>query len=261
MSIERENIIAGPCAAQSREQVISTAKYLLERGIPKMRASWFKPRTMPGYEGEGINAAPWAAEATNMGIEVGTEVLTPHNVSDVVNGIARCGGDITKQFMWIGSRNQNHMIQRDIGRAVLNETPENVMLLIKNQPWYDPEHSVGIVEHVLNSGIDPKRLAYIWRGIKPHPSDQNEHHFKNLPFFDIAMQVKERIGEIPMLLDPSHIGGTVENAMRVMQMANGHDFEGAMVEINPLSQEERKTDKGQQLSFNQFDNLLNQLES
>ncbi len=259
MKIELHDMIVGPCAAQSHEQVMSCARFLKERGILKMRASWYKPRTSPGFEGVGDDAAPWAAEATNLGIEVGTEVLMPGQVSDVINGVARCGGDISKLFMWIGSRNQNHIIQREIAQRVLNESPENVMLLIKNQPWHDEGHSVGIAEHVLSSGIDPHRIAYIWRGYKAHPAEQNTDDFRNMPHWETAMRVKERLNGIPMLIDPSHIGGTVGNVMKIMKHAAQYSFDGAMIELNPLPPELRLTDKGQQMSFEQFDKLSEEL--
>lgn len=260
MGIEAKNIIAGPCAVQSREQIISTAKFLHERGINKMRESWFKPRTRPGFEGAGEDAAPWTAEVTNLGLEVGTEVLIPDHVTSVVNGVARCGGDISKLFMWIGSRNQNHIMQRNIGKRVLDETPETVMLLVKNQPWYDEGHSVGIVEHVLDSGIDPSRVAYIWRGYKWHPSEDNPDDFRNMPHWESAMRVKEKLNGIPMLIDPSHIGGSVGNVMKIMKLAAQYSFDGAMIELNPLAVEQRVTDKGQQLSFQEFDELRSQME-
>lgn len=259
MGIEQKIMIAGPCAAQSREQIVDCAQFLQERGINMMRASLWKPRTAPGFEGVGIEGLPWMAQATNLGISIGTEVLMPNHVTEVVNGVAQSHGDTTKLFMWIGSRNQNHMIQRQIAERVLNETPKNVKLMVKNQPWFDISHSVGIVEHVLSSGISPERLVYIWRGFKPHPSQNNPNNFRNMPEWEAAMLVKERLEGIPMIIDPSHIGGSAQNIMEIVRLAAQYSFDGTMVEVNPLPPEKRATDKEQQLDLAGLDELLNYL--
>lgn len=256
MGIEQKIMIAGPCAAQSREQVVNCAQFLKDRGIDRMRASLWKPRTAPGFEGVGKEGLPWMAEATKLGVTMGTEVLLPDHVTEVVNGVDRFHGDPTKLFMWIGSRNQNHIIQRQIADRVLNEASENVKLMVKNQPWFDIGHSVGIIEHVLSSGISQDRLVYVWRGIKPHPSQNNPHDFRNMPEWEAAMKVKEKLGNIPMIIDPSHIGGSVSNVMEIMKLAAQYSFDGAMVEVNPLPPEQRVTDKKQQLDLAELDQLL-----
>ena len=131
--------------------------------------------------------------------------------------------------------------------------------MIKNQPWFDIGHSVGIVEHVLSSGFPRERIVYIWRGYKAHPSQENPDNLRNMAEWEAAMQVKERLEGIPMIIDPSHIGGTVGNVMKIMKMAAQYSFDGAMSEVNPLPPEQRTTDKEQQLGLEQLDVLLNTL--
>ena len=112
MRTKQKIIIAGPCAAESREQVINCALSLKKQGIKIMRASLWKPRTAPGFEGVGAKGISWLAEATNMGITVATEILLPHQLTQLIRGIGK-KGDLSKVLLWIGSRNQNHLIQRE----------------------------------------------------------------------------------------------------------------------------------------------------
>jgi chorismate mutase len=254
MSNHEQIIIAGPCAAESRCQILECAQGLKERGIFIERACWWKPRTRPGFEGVGRVAAPWAAEVTNMGITMGTEVLIPEDVTTVIEGINENKGNPSKVLLWLGSRNQNHLIQREIARRVLNEAPNNVRLLIKNQPWSDEAHWLGIVDHVVSVGIGLDRLILCHRGFSPN-GYANPNNFRNLPDFDMAMRVKEVTG-LPMLFDPSHIGGNVENVFKVSDMAAGFPFDGLMVEVHP-SPSDAQTDAKQQLTFQELDRLLN----
>ncbi len=218
-----------------------------------MRASLWKPRTKPGFEGVGLEGSSWFAEATNLGITTGTEILLPDQVTGLIDGIHEHNGNLTNILLWLGSRNQNHVIQREIARRILEEAPNNVRLLIKNQPWSDEAHWLGIVDHVVGAGIDPNRLVLCHRGFSPN-GQANSDSFRNLPDFDMAMRIKEATG-LPMLLDPSHIGGSVENVFKAVEMAADSDFDGLMVEVHPTPSGAR-TDAKQQLSFQELDRLL-----
>ncbi|PJB89368.1 hypothetical protein CO083_00825, partial [Candidatus Roizmanbacteria bacterium CG_4_9_14_0_8_um_filter_34_12] len=118
--MERQKInIFGPCAAESRNQIITVAQALKERYVEIMRASWWKPRTSPGFDGVGTQAAPWFADATSMGLTVATEVLLPNHVKEVMQGIIANGGNPEQVLLWLGSRNQNHLTQQEIARTLL----------------------------------------------------------------------------------------------------------------------------------------------
>lgn len=258
MILERDKlIIAGPCAAESKKQIIDCAISLKERGIKIERGCWWKPRTRPGFEGVGIKAAPWAAEVTNMGITIGTEVLMPEHVTQVIEGIDQNGGNPEQVLLWLGSRNQNHMLQRQIAERVINEIPESIKLLIKNQPWSDELHWLGIVDHVIDAGIDPRRVILCHRGFSPN-GHANPNNFRNPPDFEMAMRVKEKTG-LPMLLDPSHIGGSVNNVFKAAKLGEDFPFDGIMVEVHPTPSV-AKTDVKQQLTFEELDTLLNLLD-
>lgn len=250
--MNKEIIIAGPCAAESRIQVLDIARGLKEHGLSIMRASLWKPRTKPGFEGVGSEGIPWLAEATKLGITVGTEVLLPSHVTEIVKGITK-EGNPKNILLWLGSRNQNHFLQREIAKTMLGETSDEVRLMIKNQPWRDESHWLGIVDHVTDAGFPPERIILCHRGFSPGWSD-NPAELRNLPDWEMAIKVKERTG-LPMIIDPSHIGGSVENVFRIVEEAKKSPFDGLMVEVHP-NPTVAKTDAKQQLSIDQLDELL-----
>ncbi len=251
MNTKQKIIIAGPCAAESREQVINCALSLKRCGIKTMRASLWKPRTLPGFEGVGEKGITWLAEVTKMGITVATEVLFPDQVSQVLKIISK-KGDPNKILFWLGSRNQNHYLQREIALRINKEAPKSVRLLIKNQPWKEERHWLGIVDHVLSSGLSPERVILNHRGFSP--KGKNPFKMRNLPDFEMAMKIKKITG-LPMVIDPSHIGGSIGNVFRVIKEAEQFDFDGMMVEVHP-DPKNAKSDAKQQLSFQEFDRLL-----
>ena len=252
MKTKQKIIIAGPCAAESREQVVNCALALKKQGIKTMRASLWKPRTKPGFEGMGAKGIPWLAEVTNLGITVATEILLPEQLTRLIRVIGK-KGDLKKVLLWIGSRNQNHLIQREIAKIIKEKMPKTVKLLIKNQAWTDERHWLGIVDHILGSGISPKRLILCHRGFSPN-GQNNPENLRNLPDFEMAMRVKEKTG-LQMLIDPSHTGGTVENVFKVIDMTEKFDFDGMMVEVHPKPTE-AKSDAKQQLTFEELRKLL-----
>jgi 3-deoxy-D-arabino-heptulosonate 7-phosphate (DAHP) synthase len=251
---QKRMIIAGPCSAESRDQVLVCANALKDRGVNMMRASLWKPRTKPGFEGVGLEGSAWFAEATNLGVTIGTEILMPDQVTGLLAGIRDHHGNPANILLWIGSRNQNHVLQREIAKRILDEAPTTVKLLIKNQPWSDELHWLGIIDHVMDTGITPDRIILCHRGFSPN-GGANPDGFRNIPDFDMAMRVKAAMG-LPMLLDPSHIGGSVENVFKVIEMAASYDFDGLMVEIHSAPASAR-TDAKQQLSFQELDKVLN----
>lgn len=252
MKTKQKIIIAGPCAAESREQVINSALALKKQGVKIVRASLWKPRTKPGFEGVGVKGLAWLSEVTNMGLTVATEILIPSQIDQLIKVIGK-KGNLNKVILWIGSRNQNHLIQREISQIINKEMPKTVKLLIKNQAWNDERHWLGIVDHVLGSGISPKRLILCHRGFSAG-GQNNPDNFRNPPDFEMAMRVKKETG-LPMLIDPSHIGGSVENVFRVAKLSSRFDFDGAMIEVHPKPTE-AQSDAKQQLTFEELKNLL-----
>ncbi len=265
-TIERRlQIIAGPCAAESREQMLATAEAALSRGIDTVRMSLWKPRTRPGFEGIGNQGIPIFLEIAAMGIRPATEVLLPRQAEAVLNGTI--GRDSNARvLLWLGSRNQNHLIQRDIGSVVAKDP--RVQLMIKNQVWKDQIHWKGIVEHVVSGGASPTQLLLCHRGFGP-PSAR----LRNPPDLKLALEVKDTISRthgrnVPLILDPSHIAGkSPENVMRVAFKLSGQrlivdgktlGIDGMIIETHP-NPETARTDKNQQLGWGQLDVLLGRM--
>ncbi len=249
--IERNRmIIAGPCAAESRNQVLKSAHMAKERGIDIVRASLWKPRTKPGFEGVGEQGIEWLEEVAQLGLVPATEVLNENNAQQVIDRIAGVlGRDV---LVWIGSRNQNHPIQRHIGEIVSGE--KRARVLIKNQPWQDLSHWLGIIDHVVSGGADPSQIILCHRGFSP-----GTNGLRNNPDFEMAMRVKVETG-LPMLIDPSHMGGTRKRVLEIIEQAQNFrigeiDFDGLMIEVHP-NPDEAITDKLQQLTWEQFDRAV-----
>ncbi len=243
-------IIAGPCSAESEKQVIETAKELKKLKIKYFRASLFKPRTKPGFEGVGLKGCLWAAEVTKMNLIYATEVLLPEHVKQIIQKIKKFKGKTKNLLFWLGARNQNHFIQRKIAQNILKYAPPNVKLIIKNQPWPDEKHWLGIIEHLEAVGFPRKRIILCHRGF----SCEKQEGFRNRPDFELALKIK-KLKNLPMIIDPSHIGGQVDKVFKIVEEAEKYDFDGYMIEIHP-NPEKAYTDAPQQLNLEQFQKLL-----
>jgi len=243
-------IIAGPCAAESEEQIDIAISEVLKRDIDFMRVNLWKPRTKPGFEGLGKEGLPLLVKVAKAGINPGLEVIMPEHVTlamDTVLPVLREGG---KLLLWIGARNQNHILQKDIARLCAKDP--RVVLMVKNQPWPSEPHWEGIVEHVLEAGIAKENLLNCHRGFAP--TGDNPEGFRNLPDFAMMNRVKASTG-IPVIYDPSHMGGTVKNVFAIGKMAAGQDIDGVIVEVHhdPAS---ALVDSKQQVTWKEFDELL-----
>ena len=252
MKTKQKIIIAGPCAAESEDQVIKCALELKKRNIKIMRASLWKPRTKPGFEGVGLEGLPWIAKATKMGITMATEILFPEQVDQILEGVVKNKGNPKNLLFWLGSRNQNHKTQKGIANR-LHKVSKDIKLMIKNQPWRDEAHWLGIVDHVTSTGLELNRIILCHRGFSNGWS-ANPLGLRNIPDWEMAMEVKAK-SSLPMIIDPSHIGGTVENVFLITKESKQHNFDGLMVEVHPTPKK-AKTDAKQQLTVNQLDKLL-----
>jgi len=249
IEIDKQIIIAGPCAAESREQIVKSAHMAKERDILTLRTSLWKPRTKPGFDGVTTEGIEWLEEVARLGLRPATEVFNEDNARQVVDKIS---GNLGKDILiWIGSRNQNHFIQQNIGSVIKGE--KLAKILIKNQPWKSQDHWMGIIDHVVNGGADPSQIILCHRGFTP-----GTQGLRNDPDFAMAMRVKRESG-LPMLIDPSHIGGNVEKVLEIAKLSqdyktDGMGFDGLMIEVH-LNPSQALTDKDQQLTWNQFDQI------
>ena len=241
-------MIAGPCAAESQAQIHESAQEALAHNIEIMRMSLWKPRTKPGFEGLGEEGVPLLTEVSEMGLIPATEVIMPEHAESAIDEIIKNTHD-GRILIWLGSRNQNQFIQRAIGSLIQGE--DRVALLIKNQMWPDKKHWMGIIEHVIDGGADPSQLILCHRGFAP-----GTNGFRNTPDLQMAMEVKRETG-LPVIGDPSHIGGSTERVIEVAQAmiehreGDGIGFDGLMIEAHP-NPDNAITDNGQQLTWDDF---------
>lgn len=246
-------IIAGPCSAEDREQVINTADVLKQLGISGFRACLWKPRTKPGFDGVGsVKGIPWLSEVAKKGLIVSTEVLLEQHAKDLVKNLVRKNSN-SKYIFWIGARNQNHLIQTGIARVLKNEP--SVYLMAKNQIWRDEKHWLGIVEHILAAGFPKERLLICHRGFMPN--GHNPQGLRNIPDFEMAMKVKTITG-LPMIVDPSHIGGEVNKVLAIINESLQYDFDGFLIEVHP-NPKKALTDAGQQLTISQLSQIIGKI--
>lgn len=247
--IKKSIIIAGPCAAESREQILVSLKEARRRKVDFIRISLWKPRTKPGFDGLGKKGIPLILDAVNLGVNPATEVILPSHAKAVMKAVLPVLKN-RKLLLWIGARNQNHFVQQEIARIV--STDKRVLLMVKNQPWADEKHWEGIVEHVLLGGISKDNLILCHRGFGPN--GRNPLGLRNMPDYEMSMRIKMTTG-LPMVFDPSHTGGSVPNVRSLAKEASSYDFDGLMVEVHP-DPANALTDAKQQLTWEQFDELV-----
>lgn len=213
---ERPLVIAGPCSAETEEQVMNTAAQLAAKGIRIFRAGIWKPRTKPGgFEGVGAVGLPWLVRVKKeLGMLVSTEVATPKHVEAALEA----GIDI----LWVGARTMANPFA--VQELVDSLRGTDMPVLIKNPVNPDLELWIGGLERINGAGI--KRLAVIHRGF----SSYDKRIYRNPPMWHIPIELHRRIPELPILCDPSHIGGARELVAPLCQQAMDLGFDGLIVE-------------------------------
>ncbi len=215
-SENRPMIIAGPCSAETEEQVLQTALELASKGIKIFRAGVWKPRTKPGgFEGKGEEALPWMQQVkAETGMLIGTEVATPKHVEAALNA----GMDI----LWIGARTSaNPFAVQELADSLKGV---DVPVFVKNPVNPDIELWVGALERINGAGIT--RLAAIHRGF----SSIDQKLYRNAPMWHLPIELHRRYPNLPIICDPSHIGGRRDLIAPLCQQAMDMGFEGLMIE-------------------------------
>jgi len=241
---ERPIIIAGPCSAESREQVLSTAQELAKNGVKIFRAGIWKPRTKPGgFEGVGTVGLPWLKEVKQKtGMLVSTEVATAAHVFEAI----KAGIDI----LWIGARTAaNPFAMQELADSLKGT---DIPVLVKNPVNPDLELWIGALERLVNAGI--KNVGVILRGF----STYDQKMYRNLPLWHIPIELRRRYPNITMFCDPSHIGGKRELIAPISQQAMDLKFDGLMVESH-CNPDEALSDAKQQITPQVLDFTLKML--
>lgn len=241
---ERPIIIAGPCSAESREQVLSTAQALAAKGIKIFRAGIWKPRTKPGgFEGIGAVGLPWLKEVKQQtGMLVSTEVATPTHVFEAV----KAGIDL----LWVGARTAtNPFAMQELADSLRGV---DVPVLVKNPVNPDLELWVGALERLANSGIT--NIGVIHRGF----SSYDKKIYRNVPLWHIPIELKRRFPNLTIICDPSHIGGARELVAPISQQAMDLNFDGLMIESH-CNPDNALSDAKQQITPDVLDYTLKML--
>ena len=241
---KRPIVIAGPCSAESREQVLATATALAAKGVKIFRAGIWKPRTKPGgFEGVGAVGLPWLKEVKQVtGMLTATEVATPYHVFEAV----KAGIDI----LWIGARTvANPFAMQELADALKGT---DMPVLIKNPVNPDLELWVGAIERLYRAGIT--NLGVIHRGF----SSYEKKLYRNLPLWHIPIELKRRFPNITVFCDPSHIGGKRELVAPIAQQALDLKFEGLIIESH-CNPDCALSDAAQQITPEILDYTLNML--
>lgn len=238
---ERPFVIAGPCSAETEEQVITTAHQLASRGCRIYRAGVWKPRTKPGgFEGNGEQALPWLQRVKQeTGMLVAIEVATPEHVELAL----KYGIDI----LWVGARTSANPFAMQALADSLRGT--DAVVFVKNPVNPDLELWIGAMERINQAGIT--RMAAIHRGF----SSYDNKIYRNAPTWQIPIELRRRIPNLPIICDPSHIGGRRELIAPLCQQAMDLGFDGLIVESH-CSPDEAWSDAKQQVTPDVLDYIL-----
>ncbi|MGI6573399.1 MAG: chorismate mutase [Fermentimonas sp.] len=241
---KRPLVIAGPCSAETEEQVLTTARQLAAAGVKIFRAGVWKPRTKPGgFEGVGSPALEWLKRVKQeTGMYVTTEVATEKHVDEVL----KYGVDL----LWVGARTTaNPFAVQEIADALKGV---DIPVFIKNPVNPDIELWIGGIERFYNAGV--KRIGLIHRGF----SSSDMAVYRNLPQWHISIEMKRRFPSLPMLCDPSHMGGQRDMILKLSQQAMDLNYSGLMIETH-CCPDEAWSDKEQQITPDALREVLNGL--
>lgn len=212
-------IIAGPCSVESRQQLLDTAKQLADSGIRVLRAGIWKPRTRPGgFEGVGAVGLPWLVEAGKLtGMTVATEVANRAHLESAL--------DAGLTTVWIGARTSaNPFAMQELADVIAERGATDITVLVKNPVNADLELWIGALQRIYNAGI--RRLGAIHRGFTAY----GKHVYRNMPQWHIPIELRRRYPNLPIICDPSHIGGRRELIAPLSQQALDMGFDGLIIE-------------------------------
>lgn len=237
-------IIAGPCGVESSQQVNEIATKLKCQKVNLLRGGIWKPRTRPdSFQGIGEEGLKWLKDAGIQNqLPVAVEVAHPRHVEQALKAQIDC--------LWIGARTTvNPFLVQELAVSLVGV---DIPVFVKNPINPDLELWIGALERFYNSGI--RKLGAIHRGF----SSYEKSKYRNVPNWQIPIELKRRLPQLPVLCDPSHIGGSRDLLASISQTAMDLSFEGLMIEVHP-NPEEALSDKDQQLVPSAFLELIDSL--
>ena len=218
MNLPHPLVIAGPCSAETEEQVLQIAHELKDTDVNYYRAGIWKPRTRPGnFEGVGAIGLKWLQKVKQeTGLKTATEVANRAHVDLALEH------DI--DLLWIGARSTvSPFIVQEIADAL--EGTDKI-ILVKNPVNPDLSLWLGAVERLHSANI--KKLGVIHRGFSTYEKSK----YRNIPEWQMAIELQSKFPDLPLINDPSHITGKRDMILDVSQMALDLNFDGLMIETH-----------------------------
>jgi len=238
-------IIGGPCSAESESQMIKTARALKSSGkVHLFRAGIWKPRTRPGtFEGIGEKGLEWLKQVKEeVGLRTAVEVANPAHVEKAMQ--------YEVDLFWVGARTvSNPFSVQELAESLKGV---DIPVLVKNPVNPDIAMWIGALERFYNSGI--RKLGAVHRGFYPFEATK----LRNIPKWEIPIELKTRFNNLPIFCDPSHISGVRQYIQEISQKAIDLNMNGLMIESH-IKPEEALSDVAQQLSPFEFSGLLDNL--
>lgn len=243
-SASRPFLIAGPCSAETEEQVMDVARGLAAQGIDLFRAGVWKPRTRPGaFEGNGAAALPWLRRVkAETGLRTTIEVATGQQAYEAL----KFGVDV----LWIGARTTvNPFSVQEIADALRGV---EVPVLVKNPVNPDLDLWIGAIERLQNASVGP--IGAVHRGFSAYAKTK----FRNAPWWEIPIELRRRMPDLPLICDNSHICGNRDDLLEVAQQALDLNYDGLMTEVHNRP-DEAWSDAKQQITPFAYGEMLRRL--
>ncbi|WP_335964590.1 bifunctional 3-deoxy-7-phosphoheptulonate synthase/chorismate mutase type II [Galbibacter sp. PAP.153] len=218
MNLDHPLVIAGPCSAETEEQVLKIAHDLKDSDVNYFRAGIWKPRTRPGnFEGVGSIGLKWLKKVKEeTGLKTATEVANKAHVELALEN------DV--DLLWIGARSTvSPFIIQEIADAL--EGTDKIVL-VKNPVNPDLALWLGGIERLYSKNI--KNLGVIHRGFSTYEKTK----YRNNPEWQLAIELQNKFPDLPLILDPSHITGKRDMIFDVSQMALDLNYDGLMIETH-----------------------------
>ncbi|MCX6292563.1 MAG: bifunctional 3-deoxy-7-phosphoheptulonate synthase/chorismate mutase type II [Bacteroidetes bacterium] len=237
-------IIAGPCGVESEEQIHATVRELSKYPIHLLRGGIWKPRTRPdSFQGIGSQGLLWLKDAgKENNLPVMVEVASPKHVEESL----KAGIDV----LWIGARTTvNPFLVQEIADALKGV---DIPVMVKNPINPELELWIGAIERVYKSGVH--RIAAIHRGFSAFEKTK----YRNVPNWQIPIELKRRFADLPLICDPSHICGNRDMILEVSQTALDLNYDGLMIESH-IDPDHALSDAKQQLIPSELGKVLEAL--
>lgn len=240
---KRPFLIAGPCSAESENQLFETATQLVQwvSSIDFFRAGIWKPRTRPNqFEGVGEVGLRWLANIQNeLSLPTTTEVATAKHVELCLKHNIKA--------LWIGARTTtNPFSVQEIADALKGV---DIPIFVKNPISPDLQLWIGAIERIYHAGIS--KIVAVHRGFSAY----NQSTYRNAPLWSIPIELKRRYPSLEILCDPSHIAGNTQNLLAISQQAMDLAMNGLMIECH-FAPNQALSDAQQQLTPFQLSELL-----